>query len=64
MKTDIDHIQCWLMNQQKLGLGETVWCNWALTKKKYEEGKLLIFEGLESGLPIADMWDDFGIIEV
>ncbi|MCF6219320.1 MAG: hypothetical protein L3J62_10155 [Gammaproteobacteria bacterium] len=52
------------MNQQKLGLGETLWCNWALTKKKYEEGKLLIFEGLESGLPIADMWDDFGIIEV
>lgn len=58
---DLLEINRWLREQQEQGVDDSFLCNWDLTLDQQE---LFIFIDQNTGLPVAYMWPDFGILEV
>jgi GNAT superfamily N-acetyltransferase len=64
---DVTAIHEWLQEQQQAGVHGTFNCNWRLTKKSHEEGRLLVYIDPQSQAPVAYQWGGLvvpGILEV
>ena len=61
---DLRAIHTWLVDQDARNIPGTFFCNWELTEKTHKEGKLFVYIDGASGVPVAYLWGDFGILEV
>jgi GNAT superfamily N-acetyltransferase len=64
---DVATIHEWLQEQDEAGVHGTFNCNWALTKKSHDEGRLLVYIDPASQAPVAYQWGGLvvpGILEV
>jgi GNAT superfamily N-acetyltransferase len=66
-KEDLYAIHAWLLDQDARNVPGTFLCNWELTKKQHENGKLLVYFDGTSGQAVAYQWGGLvhpGILEV
>ncbi len=64
---DVKAIHEWLQEQAAAGMHDTLACNWRLTNKCHEEGRLLVYIDPASQTPVAYQWGGLvspGILEV
>lgn len=64
---DLHAIYTWLTEQDARKIPGTFLCNWGLTEKSHQEGKLLVYIDGVSELPVAYQWGSLlqpGILEV
>lgn len=64
---DMIEIRAWLEQQERDEVHGTFLCNWNLTLRMHEEGRLLVYIDEETGKPVAYQWGGLlqsGILEV